>query len=141
MRRGQLNTPLQGGRASPSLRAVSRELHAISLGGRRQLVGELTATTAPELRDVILDLPRTSDSYRRRALVHDTYKIIAYDDDYRFEVYDLAKDPGEKRDLRKVNPELYETMKARYLEHIKTIHEVCPKMRNRLKGKRREKPC
>ena len=101
----------------------------------------VTATTAPELRDVILDLPRTSDSYRRRALVHDTYKIIAYDDDYRFEVYDLAKDPGEKRDLRKVNPELYETMKARYLEHIKTIHEVCPKMRNRLKGKRREKPC
>ncbi len=107
----------------------------------KSLVGELTATTAPELRDVILDLPRTSDSYRRRALVHDTYKIIAYDDDYRFEVYDLAKDPGEKRDLRKVNPELYETMKARYLEHIKTIHEVCPKMRNRLKGKRREKPC
>lgn len=107
----------------------------------KSLVAELRGTETPEPRDVILDLPRTSDSFRRRALIHENYKIIAYDDDYRFEVYDLARDPGEKKDLRKTDTEVYEQMKARYFEHIKRIHEVCPKMRDRLKGKRKEKPC
>ncbi len=105
------------------------------------LVSEVRGTQAPEPRDVVLDLPRTSDSFRRRALIHDSYKLIAYDDDFRFEGYDLATDPDEKVDLRKSNPAVFESLKARYLEHIKRIHEVCPKMRDRLKGKRREKPC
>ncbi|MBM4376588.1 MAG: sulfatase-like hydrolase/transferase [Deltaproteobacteria bacterium] len=107
----------------------------------KSLVPEVKAGVTPLPRDVIVDLPRTSDSFRRRALVWDRYKVIAYDDDYRFEVYDLVDDPGEKKDLRRSRPEVYERMKARYLDRVKSIREVCPKMRAKLKGKRKDKPC
>jgi choline-sulfatase len=107
----------------------------------KSLVAEMRGKVAPESRDVILDLPRTSDNFRRRALISDRYKLLSYDDDYRFELYDLIDDPGEKRDLRKERRDVFEQMKARYLERIKSIHEVCPKMRDKLKGKRKEKPC
>jgi arylsulfatase A-like enzyme len=107
----------------------------------RSLVSEVRAGVTPLPRDVIVDLPRTSDSFRRRALVWDRYKVIAYDDDYRIEVYDLVDDPAEKKDLRRSRPDVYEWMKARYLERVKSIREVCPKMRAKLKGKRKDKPC
>jgi len=107
----------------------------------KSLAAEIKMGATPTPRDVIVDLPRTSDSFRRRALVWDRYKVIAYDDDYRFEVYDLVDDPGEKKDLRRSRPDLYERMKARYLERVKSIRDVCPKMRAKLKGKRKSKPC
>src|SRR5262249_15145212 len=48
------------------------------------LVPELYGKVAPEPRDILIDLPRTSDNDRRRALVHDHYKLIAFGDDVRF---------------------------------------------------------
>ena len=107
----------------------------------KSLVGEMNSNAAPEERDVVLDLPRTSDNFRRRALIVGRFKLLAYADDYRFELYDLVDDPAEKVDLRKTLPEVFDQMKTRYLERVKSIHDVCPKMRHKLKGKRKEKPC
>jgi arylsulfatase A-like enzyme len=113
-------------------------LHAGFQG--KSLKAELSGQP-PELRDVIVDLPRTSDNFRRRALVHDRHKIIAFGDDFRYQLYDVVDDVGERRDLRKTDKELYKKMKQRYLERVKTIKDRCPKMRNKLKGRRPSKPC
>jgi choline-sulfatase len=42
------------------------------------LVPEITGKATPEERDVILDLPMTSDNDKRRGLVRGTKKIVAY---------------------------------------------------------------
>ena len=66
----------------------------------------------------------TSDSGRRRALVHGTEKLICFDNDSDCKLFDLATDPtGEGPDLRGDD---VAAMKARYDAFIKTIKEVPP---------------
>jgi choline-sulfatase len=79
----------------------------------RSLVAELYGAEAPA-RDVWVDLARTSNNDRRRALIHGHHKIIAYGDDSRFEVYDLDADPGETTNLRRTDRATYDDMVARY---------------------------
>ncbi|HSN97959.1 MAG TPA: sulfatase-like hydrolase/transferase, partial [Candidatus Nanopelagicales bacterium] len=110
-----------------------------SLKGK-SLVPELYGAKA-EPRDVIIDLPRTSDNDRRRALIHEQYKLIAHGDDDAFELFDIIADPGEKKDLKREQKEVFEQMKARYKERSAAIEDVCPKMREKLKGKKKGKPC
>jgi arylsulfatase A-like enzyme len=110
-----------------------------SLAGR-SLVPELYGARADE-RDVIVDLPRTSDNDRRRALIHDRYKLIAYGDEDGYALYDVIADPGEKKDIKREQPEIFEQMKVRYKERSASIREVCPKMTHKLKGKKKSKPC
>jgi choline-sulfatase len=107
----------------------------------KSLVAEIRGEEQPEERDVVVDLPRTSDNWRRRALVRGNYKITAYDDDFKFELYDLVTDPKELVDLRRKDPQTFDAMKKRYKERVQTIHEVCPTRTDILKGKRPEKPC
>jgi arylsulfatase A-like enzyme len=87
------------------------------------LVPELRGAPAAA-RDIVLDLPISSDNDRRRALIHGDLKIIAYGDDKLFQVYDLADDPEEKHPLMK-GPEFGE-MKKRYLDLEKTVKDVLP---------------
>ncbi len=109
--------------------------------GGQSLLSELRGKSEPTARDVIVDLPRTSDNFRRRALIHGRYKIIAFGDDFRYQLYDIIDDPGERRDLRGRKKDVYKDMKRRYLERVKQIKDVCPKMRHKLKGKRPERTC
>src|SRR5262249_19790140 len=94
-----------------------------------------------EERDVIVDLPRTSDNDRRRALIHMPYKIIAWGDDLTFEFFDIAADPGETKDLKKENKAAFEEMKKRYREAVKKIPDRCPRHTEKLKGKGKLKRC
>jgi len=105
------------------------------------LVGEARGETEPAPKDVIIDLPRTSDNFRRRALVHGRYKLISFGDDFRYQLYDVVADPAEHSDLRRRDKALFERMKQRYLQRVKSIHDVCPEHRHMLKGKRPERPC
>src|SRR5207248_254239 len=41
------------------------------------LVAEIRGDAVPEPRDVVVDLPKTSDNFRRRALVWDRYERAA----------------------------------------------------------------
>lgn len=118
---------LTGAPAEPSLQGKS-------------LVAEVYGAK-PEERDVIVDLPRTSDNDRRRALIHGTTKIIALGDDEAWELYDIGADPGELKDLKKENKQLLEDMKARYKDAVKGIKEICPKHTDKLKGKHKNKRC
>ncbi|WP_437971897.1 sulfatase [Sorangium sp. So ce260] len=106
----------------------------------KSLVPELYGASA-EQRDVIVDLPRTSDNDRRRALINGRHKLIAYGDDDAFELFDVVADPGETKDLKREQSAVFEAMKAIYRERSAAIKDVCPKNTAKLKGKKKNKPC
>jgi choline-sulfatase len=106
----------------------------------KSLVPELYGA-APEARDVLVDLPRTSDNDRRRGFYHDKWKLYVYGDDFGYELYDLAADPGEKKDLKRDQKEAFEMMKDLYAKKAATVKDVCPKMTEKLKGKGKGKKC
>ncbi len=107
----------------------------------QSLVPELRGEVDPTPRPVFVDLPRTSDSWRRRALVHGRHKLIAFGDERRFELYDVVEDPEERVNLRLKEPALFEDMKRRYLEGVQGIRDVCPKLRDGLQGRHPNKDC
>jgi arylsulfatase A-like enzyme len=91
----------------------------------KSLVPELFGATDPDAsRDVILDLPMTSDSDRRRALIHGKYKLIAFGDDKAFSLFDLDDDPAEEKPITK--GDAFTEMLARYRAASKAIHDVPP---------------
>ena len=77
-----------------------------------------------EARDVVVDLPATSDNGKRRALLHDTKKIICFDGDGYCKLYDLATDPLERSPVTKGDD--FQAMKDRYLAYTKNVKEVAP---------------
>ena len=89
----------------------------------KSLVNEIYGGPSEE-RDVVVDLPATSDSGRRRALIHGTSKLICLDDDSLCKLFDLTKDPAEKAPIRKGSA--YRSMKMRYDALARSIQEVPP---------------
>lgn len=104
----------------------------------KSLVPEMYGKPIEE-RDVIVDLPRTSDNDRRRALVHGNHKLIGFGDDDGYGLYDVVADPLEKDDLKRKEKALFEEMKKRYKGAA--IKDVCPKHTEKLKDKKKSKKC
>jgi arylsulfatase A-like enzyme len=104
------------------------------------LVPELLGGDAKP-RDVMVDLARTSDNDKRRALVRGNYKIYEFGDADGFELYDVVKDPGEEDNLARKDKTKFEEMKKAILDADKTVKEICPKFTDKLKGKKKNKPC
>jgi arylsulfatase A-like enzyme len=73
-------------------------------------------------RDVLVDLPPTSDNDRRRALIHGSEKLIGFSDDKYFQAFDIAADPTESTPITK-GP-LFDDIVARYRAREKTLHEL-----------------
>jgi choline-sulfatase len=89
----------------------------------KSLVREIYGAPS-EARDVVVDLPATSDNGRRRALLHGTDKLICFDNDSYCRLYDLAQDPTEHAPTMKGDD--WKDMKARYDAFGKTIKEIPP---------------
>lgn len=98
------------------------------------LVPELLGQVKPMESEVIVDLPRTSDNDRRRALITGKYKIIAFGDDTYYRIYDIETDPEEKSDLSKTEKELTGKLIKQYKEASSLIREVKPYACDKLKG-------
>jgi choline-sulfatase len=98
------------------------------------LVPELYQKQEPEARDVIVDLPRTSNSDRRRAIIRDRYKVIAYGDDSYYQVFDIEADPGETKSLEKTDRPKFNEMVALYKSKKKEIKDIGPYACRTLKG-------
>lgn len=96
---------------------------ALALEGK-SLVAELTGKDEPAARDVVLDLPMTSDSDKRRALVRGKKKIVAYGKEESLKLFDLEADPEEKSPILR-GPAFDELAKA-YREMSKAVKEVPP---------------
>lgn len=71
---------------------------------------------AAEERDVWVDLARTGNNDRRRALIHGRYKLTSYGDDSHFDLFDVEADPGELTNLARSQPDVYRDMVRRYRE-------------------------
>jgi arylsulfatase A-like enzyme len=89
----------------------------------KSLVSELYGAAA-EPRDVVVDLPMTSDNDKRRAIVRDKQKIVAYGKDELLKLFDLEADPEEKAPI--MRGEAFDAMAKRYREYAKTVKEVAP---------------
>jgi arylsulfatase A-like enzyme len=87
----------------------------------KSLVPELLGATVPA-RDVVVDLPATSDSDRRRGIIHDDIKLIAFGADAYFQVFDLGTDPGELHAITKGDD--YDAMVKRYRAFEATVHDI-----------------
>jgi arylsulfatase A-like enzyme len=104
------------------------------------LLPEIRGAEVPP-RDVILDLPRTTNSDRRRALIRGDYKLVAIGDDEAFQLFDLKNDPGEEHDVQWSARAQLEEMKAAYRDASARMPSICPKGRDKLRGKKSYKPC
>jgi arylsulfatase A-like enzyme len=96
---------------------------ALELEGT-SLVAELSGKGTPAERDVVLDLPMTSDNDKRRAIIHGTLKIVAYGKEEGLRLYDLAADPEEKNPITRGDE--FDEMARRYRELSKTVKEAVP---------------
>ena len=135
----RIDTPRSGIDLAPTILELTGAPAEPSFVGK-SLVPELYGKE-PEARDVIVDLPRTSDNDRRRALIHMPYKIIAWGDDYSWEFFDIAADPGETHDIKKEQKAAYEDMKRLYKQTVKGIKDRCPKHTEKLRGKGKHRRC
>jgi arylsulfatase A-like enzyme len=79
----------------------------------RSLVPELYGKKADDRDPVVLDLPEDINNPETRAIVQGTTKLIVYGKN-RYELYELAADPGELHDLSKAEPEKLSQMKAEF---------------------------
>ncbi len=86
----------------------------------KSLVAELFGAE-PAARPVIADLPRDTLQDRRRAVIDGSSKLIARGDDERWLLYDIAKDPKERKNLTEIDRPRFEKMKKLYLELSESI--------------------
>jgi len=89
----------------------------------QSLAKEIYGVPAEE-RDVVVDLPMTSDNGRRRAILHGDDKLICFDNDTYCKLFDLAADALEQHPTMKGSA--WVDMKARYDRVSKTVKEVAP---------------
>lgn len=92
-----------------------------SFGGK-SLVPEIVGQAPPEARDVVVDLPKTSDNDKRRALIHENEKVIAFGDKEYMQAFDLAADPEEKNPIQ--SGDVYDDMTKRLRAFDKTITDI-----------------
>jgi arylsulfatase A-like enzyme len=77
-----------------------------------------------EARDVVVDLPMTSDNGKRRALIRGNEKLLCSDSDTFCKLYDVEKDPMERDGATKGAD--VQAMKDAYAAYVKTLKEVKP---------------
>lgn len=87
------------------------------------LVPELLGDTQPP-RPIIADLPADSYNRRRRALIDDGYKLIAFGKDFRFNLYNIKDDPSESKELSRSERDKKNVMVERYKEVVSRIRDV-----------------
>lgn len=103
---------LTGAKPNPELRGKS-------------FMGELFGDK-PDQRDVLCDLPEDSHNERRRSFRRGDWKLIAFANDFRFELYNLKSDPGETDNLVKKEKDKAKEMIDAYKEISKGIKDQEP---------------
>ena len=120
----RIDTP----RSAIDLAPTIFELLGVSPGDAMELEGKSLVPELlggePEQRDVVCDLPMTSDNDKRRAIIRGTTKIVAYGKEEALRLYDLAADPEEKSPITR--GETFDEMAKVYRAFAKTVKEVAP---------------
>jgi hypothetical protein len=92
----------------------------------QSLVPELYGAPPKSHEPIVLDLPEDSHNPPRRAVISGDYKLTVWGANWRHYLYNLEEDPGEERDLAKVEPEKLEEMKALYDRTWADIPQIEP---------------
>ena len=82
----------------------------------------LEANAKPEARDVLIDMPAGPYNDARRSFIHGDLKFTI-SNNTAFELYDLAKDPGETKNLW-TSPDTRGDMADRYAAAKTRLHEI-----------------
>jgi choline-sulfatase len=89
----------------------------------KSIVSEIYGAPS-EPRDIVVDLPATSDNGKRRALIHGSQKLLCFDNDSFCKLFDVEMDPMERAGVTKGDD--VQAMKDRYTAYVKTLKEVRP---------------
>ncbi|WP_394841521.1 sulfatase [Pendulispora brunnea] len=89
----------------------------------KSLVPEVRGTAA-DPRDILIDLPATSDNDRKRAFIHGDLKVIASGEADLPQVFDIKADPGELTPIR--GTDASKEIVALYKERQKPLQDVPP---------------
>jgi arylsulfatase A-like enzyme len=90
----------------------------------KSLVSELLGAQ-PQSREVVIDLPATSNNDRKRAVISGKWKMCAYGaNEIYFKLFDLEADPNEDHAITK--GEDFERMRAVYKSTTQSIADVAP---------------
>lgn len=101
----------------------------------RSLVPEIYGAEQPKPRDVVVtELNEDSHNPPRRAIIAGSWKLIVYGKGWKHMLFDLSKDPDEKHDLSKENPDKLAEMKQLYQSTTDKIPSVAPYGGMKLKG-------
>ncbi len=98
----------------------------------QSLVKELRGAV-PSARPVLVELPADTNNEARGAVIDGSYKLLSFAD-FRYQLFDLSSDPGEKHDLSKTQPERFAELKRRYLDLTGALARVKPWGGMELKG-------
>jgi len=88
----------------------------------KSLVPEILGKETPEERDVIVDLPKTSDNDKRRAIVHGHQKLILFGASEYPQAFDLDADPEEKNVIMK--GDMFGDLSSRLRTAGKSLKEI-----------------
>lgn len=86
----------------------------------RSLVPDLRGETAAG-RDVFIETDYRLFTHKRGIRTADGWKYVLTVETGRQELYDLRKDPGERKDLSAARPELAERLRARVMDHYREL--------------------
>lgn len=92
----------------------------------KSLVPELLGAAPDNREPIVLDLPEDKNSAERRAIIYGDYKLIAKNNGSQYLLFNLAKDPQEKHDLAKKEPEKLKELKERFEQTWSEIDVVRP---------------
>jgi choline-sulfatase len=80
---------------------------------------------APDNREpIVVELSEDSHNPHRRGIIKDDYKLIVLDAGWKYQLYNLEDDPGEKQDLAQKEPEKLEEMKKLFETTYASIPSV-----------------
>ncbi|HLV21009.1 MAG TPA: sulfatase [Polyangiaceae bacterium] len=99
---------LMGVAAKPPLRGQS-------------LLPEVFGQVEPKPRAIVVDLPRADLMDRRRAVIADGWKLVAFGDDTRFQLFHIERDPWEEQELSEKEPEQLARMRDVYQQESAKI--------------------
>ena len=119
----QLHTPVSGIDLAPTILEMLGVQKDTAMEGR-SLFSAIKTGIEPAQKDVVVDLPETSDNDQRRAVISGDKKIIAFGTQHALKMFDLAADPSEEHAVTS-GPD-FDAMAARYTAASASIPEVAP---------------
>lgn len=88
----------------------------------------------PELRPVLLELPKDTNNPERRAIIQDRMKLLVFDTGWRKDLYDVVADPLEENNLAKENPDKVKELETLFEKEWGKYKRIKPFGGNDLRG-------